>query len=305
MTTQVNQGLLQAKCDYFVDVHLWPLKTTLDPERWLSNFHNGELEHAIHLLNAFMYFSETLVNEMFVAAFQTLSRYFRGYNDSFLASQMRWKDFLATVRFTHVTGEVPNPTDSGFAFARKARQLLNIPEQRIQNPELILKELVNSGPCPVVFVDDFVGSGSQFLSTWNRQISVENGRMVSFSQMSENRGQVFFYCPLICCSHGIEALRTHAPLVRFNPCHTLAPNYSALAADSVLWPPNLLSTAASFLKIASKRAGIPDSNGVKVDDWQGFRRLGLALAFQHSVPDATMPIFYWEQNGWKPLIRRT
>lgn len=52
MNTRVNQELVQAKCDYFVDVQLWPLKATLDPERWLSNFENDELDHAIHLLNS-------------------------------------------------------------------------------------------------------------------------------------------------------------------------------------------------------------------------------------------------------------
>jgi hypothetical protein len=237
--------------------------------------------------------------------FQTLSRFFRSYNDSFLTSQARWRNFLATVGFTHVTGEVPNPTDSGFAFARKARQLLGIPEERIRSPEDTVKELVRTGPWPVVFVDDFVGSGSQFLSTWNRRITVENGREITFSQLSRIRGQEFYYCPLICCSHGIQALRMYAPAVRFNPCHVLSPKHSALVGDSVLWPPQLLSTAFAFVKEASTRAGIPDTDGAKVDDWQGFQKLGLALAFHHSVPDATMPIFYWDQNGWQPLIRKT
>jgi hypothetical protein len=305
MTTQVNQELVQAKCDYFADVGLWPLKTTLHPEQWLHNFQDSELEHAIHLLNAFMYLSDSLVNEMFVAAFQTLSRFFRGYSDSLLASQVGWKDFLATVRFSYVTGEIPNPTDSGFAFARKARQLLGIPEERIQSPEATASELVDTGPWPVVFVDDFVGSGSQFLATWNRSIALSSGRQVTFAQLSRIRNQDFYYCPLICCAHGLQAIRQYAPAVRLNPCHVLSPNYSALVADSVLWPRHLVPTAANFLKVASQRAGIPDSDGANTDDWQGFQKLGLALAFQHAVPDATLPIFYWEQNGWKPLIRRT
>lgn len=304
MNTQVNQELLQAKCDYFVDVQLWPLKTLLHPEQWLLNFDNTELDHAIHLLNAFMYFSETLVNEMFVAAVQTLSRFIRGYNDSLLTSQALWREFLATARFTYVTGEVPNPTDSGFTFARKARQLLGIPEERIRTPEDTAKDLVDSGPWPVVFVDDFVGSGSQFLSTWNRRLPLDNGREVTFSQLSRIRDQAFYYCPLISCSDGIHAIQAYAPEVHLNPCHILKSNYSALATDSVLWPPHLLPSATAFIKNASMRAGIPDTDGLNVNDWQGFRKLGLALAFQHSVPDATLPIFYWEQNGWKPLIRR-
>jgi hypothetical protein len=305
MSTRVNQELLQAKCDHFVDVQLWPLKAQLQPEQWLSNFHEDELDHAIHLLNAFMYFSTALVDNMFVAAFQTLSRFFRGYNDVFLTSQAAWKDFLARVRFTYVTGEIPNPTDSGFAFARRARQLLGIEEVRIQDPESVLKYLFTDGPCPVVFVDDFVGSGSQFVTLWNRPIPAESGAPISFSQLSRIRGQTFYYCPLICCSKGVEAIQANAPTVKLNPCHILPKNYSAVAIDSVVWPATLLPTGAAFLRAASARAKIPDTDGLQVDDWQGFRKLGLTLAFAHSVPDATMPIFYWEKNGWKPLIRRT
>jgi hypothetical protein len=50
---------------------------------------------------------------------------------------------------------------------------------------------------------------------------------------------------------------------------------------------------------------MPDTDGAVVNDWQGFHKLGLALAFQHCVPDATLPLFYWEHNEWHPLIRRT
>jgi hypothetical protein len=59
------------------------------------------------------------------------------------------------------------------------------------------------------------------------------------------------------------------------------------------------------VKAVSARIGIPDSGGAVVNDWQGFHCLGLSLAFYDSVPDATLPIFYWEENGWNPLIKKT
>jgi len=77
-----------------------------------------------------------------------------------------------------------------------------------------------------------------------------------------------------------------------------------LANDSIFWPDPLKHGANEAIKKASLRAGLPDTGGAKVNDWQGFYKLGLALGFYNSVPDATLPIFYWEKNGWKPLIRR-
>ncbi|MGI4789714.1 MAG: phosphoribosyltransferase-like protein [Janthinobacterium lividum] len=71
-----------------------------------------------------------------------------------------------------------------------------------------------------------------------------------------------------------------------------------------MWPDHLRTSALDFLEKVSHRVGIYDTHG-GVNDWQGFNKLGLSLGFEHSVPDATLPIFYWEQNGWKPLLRRT
>ncbi len=37
----------------------------------------------------------------------------------------------------------------------------------------------------------------------------------------------------------------------------------------------------------------------------GYHERGLLLAFEHSVPDATLPIFWSSgKNGWTPLVER-
>jgi len=36
----------------------------------------------------------------------------------------------------------------------------------------------------------------------------------------------------------------------------------------------------------------------------GFHNLGLGVAFEHSVPDATLPVFWHSSDDWKPLRRR-
>jgi hypothetical protein len=51
-----------------VDVQLWPYRNDMDPRRWLANFEEEEMGHAVALLNSFLYFSEQLVDELFVAA---------------------------------------------------------------------------------------------------------------------------------------------------------------------------------------------------------------------------------------------
>lgn len=300
----VKKDFVLAKCKYFVDVHLWGLPENIDPARWLSNFDGPEMDYAVHLLNGFMYFSDRLTNQMFAEAFHGLSNFIRLPGDSFLSIQADWRAFVKSVIITPVTGEVPSITDSGFIFARMARQRLGLDESQILSPEATLECLLRRGPRPVVFVDDFVGSGNQFIDTWERRMELSNSTVMSFETYSSVRGSRFFYCPVVCTQDGCDRLQRECPKVVINPAHVLSPKHSALSPDSFIWPEHLKAGAFNFIERASARAGIPDTGGGE-DDWRGFNMLGLALAFEHSVPDATLPLFYWERNDWKPLVRRT
>ena len=305
-TAEVNQQFVLSKCDYFIDVQLWPLHKSLNSRAWLENFTANEIDYAIHLLNSFIYISDDLINEFFVAAYHEICTHLRTAGDSYLRALESWRNFNDNVIITYVTGETPNVTDSGYAFARKARQILDIPEERILSPDEALRLILDHGPRPVVFVDDFVGSGNQFIETWHRHIKLTPSLVMSFERTSSVvRGCKFFYCPLVCTEIGYGQIKKICSNVALYPAHVLSPKYNALHSDSLVWPNNLRAGAFEFLKIASLRAGIPDTGGADVNDWQGFQKLGLTVGFAHCVPDATLPIFYWEENGWKPLIRKT
>ncbi len=300
---EMTKELVISKCNYFVDAQLWPTKVNLNPERWLSNFLPDEIEHAVQLLNSFMFFSDELTNRMFAASFHLLSNRIRGRGVSYQSAKITWNSFIDNVIVTPVRGEQPNISDSGFSFARKARQQLNLKEEQLMDQEACLRALID-GPRSVMFVDDFVGSGAQFRTTWERKIKLDRNTSVSFQDLAKARGSSFYYCPLVCTEMGYRYLLRYCPEVIISPVHILPSRYSALDPSSFLWPDHLRPSAISFLQKASQRAGIPDNNG-KVDDWRGFRKLGLSIAFAHSIPDATLPILYWSKNGWKPLMRRT
>lgn len=292
---KVNKEFVLQKCDFFVDVQVWPFGK-LHPNEWLANFQPNELEHAVHLLNAFTYFSGRLVEQLFCAAFQELSRIVRKNGDSFLAVQASWRSFVDSLIITRVTGENPSDADSGFHFVRMARDLLHISESRILSPADALIALLREPPKPVVFVDDFVGSGNQFITTWHRKMDVL-GSEINFDVLATSkRGATFFYIPLVCTAKGLKNIEESCRNVSVVPAHFLIDRYSAVSPDSLLWPEHLRIDAGDFLYQASKRAGIPES------EWKGFNDLALALGFEHSVPDATLPIFYWRENGWRPLI---
>lgn len=291
LPTDLTRDYLIGKCEYFAAIGIWPTKVVLDPERWLDNFLEDEVEHALYLLNAFMYFAPNLVDQIFSTSIRTIGR---------SMSKEKWAEFLRNAIVTLVTGEVPRVTDSGHVFARKARDF-GIPEERIISPEEVSDRIQGGFSEAVIFVDDFVGSGNQFLSTWERTYKTAYDSFAMLAQISPAK---FYYCPAFCTQFGLERIEGHCQRVIVSPGVFIPRNYGALDPNSVVWPSHLRSTAEEFLRTTSERAGIPDTGGATPNDWRGFASLGLTIAFEGSVPDATLPIIYWEHNNWRPLMRR-
>lgn len=294
-----NRGSVLAKCSYFVDVQLWPILESLDPERWLTNFEDGEMEYALLLLDSFLYFNQPTMDKLFAAAFGQLSTHGQDADAPYVKKMEHWHRFFDGVVVTRVQGEKPSDADSGFRFQRMARQVLGLAHRQIVSPDKAMAMILGKKAESVIFVDDFVGSGRQFKTTWQRKFKLDGyGAPLSFEDIEPHmRDAQFFFCPLICTDYAQAAIRKICPNLVFSPAHFLSSKYSALADNSRVWPDDLREEGVAFIENASSRAGIGSG-------WKGFHELGLTLAFEHCVPDATLPLFYWNRNGWKPLVER-
>ena len=178
--------------------------------------------------------------------------------------------------------------------------MLGIHQRRILDPAPALSSWSEHPDSPILLVDDFVGSGNQTIVTWRRHYSSASTAPDSFAVAAE-RGANIFYLPLIATTRGLEEIKRKCTGLKVYPAHVLDERYSLTAPNSILWPDPLKPDAVTFLFEASRRAGII---GNCEYGWQGFHNFALPLAFSHSVPDATLPLFFWDQNGWTPLISK-
>jgi hypothetical protein len=283
---------------YYSNVGVWPPPSDMIPVRWLENFTPSEKSHALALLDAFLYFNARFTDQLFASAFHAMSADLVAGVKTYDAKRSAWRQFTEEVLVTRPTGERPSDTDSGYMFARKARQLLGIAEDRILAPEQILETVATSGPRSVVFVDDFAGSGDQFRTTWERKYEIRGGELSFLTAAEAGLLRTIDYCLAVCTEHARVAIADSAPAVRIRPSHLLPLSYGILHSETLLLPPQLVPTAHDFVLTASARAGISPADAF------GYENLGLALAFEHSVPDATLPLFHHEDNGWIPLVRR-
>jgi hypothetical protein len=283
---------------FLSDIRIWDVKLKTAARRWITNFTEEEQDHAAAILETFIFFSDELVDRLFLAAFDVLAAEITEPAHTYANKKTSWQSFLDRVLVTHPTGEMPNVTDSGYAFDRRARQLLGINQAHIMEPEATIAHLISSPGSPVVFVDDFVGSGDQFCKTWHRMYDVSSGSVSFATIASSGRTGPFYYCPLVSTQRGLSVVDANCPSLRIRPTHLLPNEYSANHAASLIWPDALRGHSGHFVEQSSARAGIPPAKR-----W-GYANLALALAFQHGVPDATLPIVWWEDNGWIPLVPR-
>ncbi len=290
-------------CGRLVDFNAWE-QTKIDPEGWLSNFSADERPFALILLSRFTFLADHLVDQLFRSAFQNLSNVLFGEAwPEFDVVRDEWRNFCSRAMITLVQGENPNPSDSGWLFARKARQAVGIDQDQLWEPREVVEALTDGFSGPIVFVDDFVGSGEQFIQTWQRQYGLTSGRIASFKGLVERSRASFFYCNAMTTEYGLKRIGRLVPSVKVSAGNVIPSRYSLADPDSLLWPKMVRSEGIALVKAISHRLGYDSDDGSE-EDWRGFHKLGLAVAFQHSVPDANLPIFFTDRNGWRPLVQR-
>ena len=148
---------------------------------WLNNFTPEKLPHALALLDSFQFFSHDLTSQMFATAFRRLANLVLTPEEKTKNPIEDWNRFRQSLIVTIVTGESPSLTDSGYVFARLARQALGLSENQIVSNEDAIRRRASGNQSPILFVDDFVGSGSQFEQTWEREHTVNRrGAVLDF-----------------------------------------------------------------------------------------------------------------------------
>lgn len=204
---------------------------------------------------------------------------------------------LNSAFFTPVKGERPNPTDSGYLLCRKARQLLGVPENRIVDTSDALSHAYDGRP--IIFLDDFVGSGDQFLTTWTRDM---NGR--SFQGAHSITGFTAIYITLVTTELGLNAIRSNAPQVAVCAAHVLDKKSTVFGIEA---EPEVITNIESILTKYSARLTPKEDYMTATTQYRtyGYKKVGLMFGFEHSIPDATLPIFWSPGTGnWEPLIER-
>lgn len=283
---------------YFRDTQLWPLSDNLNYEQWLANFCDDELEIAQRILDFFIYIPDSIINQMLSTVIGKCGYYFKRQRGAWTNN-----DYQNNCWYSFVPGEEQKPTDSGYVFNRKLRDKLEIPEKRIISFSDLLLILSQSTNQNVILVDDFVGSGHQTYVAWKLNKQDSNQTLEIISRTNNHK---IVYAPLIVNHMGYNTISSDCKGLGLTFIHLLDTQYSLFDQNCLCWEGdiNIYHKAVDLMLNKSKMLGIPFTNGRCVTDVRGYKEQGLALAFEHGMPDACPPIFYWETENWKPLIKK-
>lgn len=277
-------------CDSYLDMQVWPIDPQINAALWLDNFTEDELPYAEQLLASFLVFNEKMAKALLKSAFQKACR--DAIKDGVVKDG---NDFLQSTVFSTIDIEDVNMTSSGYNVCRTARHCLNIGDEKFFNKNNCLNQLSSGTAKIVVFLDDFIGSGLQFTNSWT-DTEMVNGRLISYASVCTAKTIKAYYLPILATTYGLSEIFKICSDIEIYPGNLLDETYSAISEKSFIWSEELKAGAYDFLLNASSRAGITD--------WKGWNNLALTISLCNSMPDATLPLFYWNKNGWNPLMNR-
>lgn len=285
------------KCEDLKKANLWLREPKLRPVRWLNNFDDADKATAAFLLDKFVFYNEELTNILLCSSYSSLADGLPKGPQSIYPGDIF--NSIQNACFTPVRGEEPRPTDSGNLFCRKARQLLRIPEENMLEPEDAIQHALAGNS--VIFLDDFIGSGDQFLETWRRSYSSVNGE--SFKSIRQKSSFDAIYIALIATDYGLSRIHRYAPEIMVSISHLLGHESTVFGLNA---PPEKKIKINNLLeKYWSRLEPIEDyMRNNKEYLKHGYKSRGLLFGFEHSIPDATLPIFWSAGPDWEPLIER-
>lgn len=283
---------------YLSAIGQWPrIPARSNPMQWLAQFGDEEQNLATALLDNLIFFSAEQTTKLFATLVHSLSAEVCDREAPYEDARQQWIGFLDSCVVTFPTGERPGPTDSGHLFARLARYVLGFPEERILQPDRLINHHWSNPDAGVLFVDDFAGSGDQFLATWNRQRNAPDRSLTSIAEQFSSSDRVY-YLPVVATSTSFDRIAAAAPSVNLRTAHLLGNEYSLIDPTSAMCPPEFIDEYRDSLIEIAERAGFTGSA-------LGYGDLALTIAFEHGVPDATIPAIHEMTATWEPLMRRS
>lgn len=152
-------------------------------------------------------------------------------------------------------------------------------------------------PEAIILVDDFIGSGQQFITGFSKNFGLEE----------RLKTQIVIYCPLVAYEVGIKEIQTKFPKLILLPVETIYKESSIFSGNKDdFFKNDTINTIESVKKhLVSMQYKYASS---RMPSWLGFDDASLPLAFEWGCPNQTPSILWMHETpkveSWKKLFSR-
>ncbi|MBQ0832839.1 hypothetical protein [Marinobacter sp.] len=283
------------KTSLLISLGIWEGIDELNLNRWLQNFQTDREKYlGACMLDAFTYRSPKMCHSMMRNILMDLvPNYCKRNSIIDIQSIQHWRNLVDSgvqaVRFVPVNindGKIK----SSAVVAREFIHANDIPQHFIQQPS-VLGRAIDNGTKLVVFIDDFAGSGFQFLK-FLRQNPIDN---------YQDKAK-FLYAPLCAHQDAIDRIEKETGQVRVIPIDTLTDQHNFFYSceegffrgDKTNSPENARSFYEELFTQCSNKKYL-----------FGMNNQSLTYSFFFSTPNNNIKALYHnELNVWKRLIFR-
>lgn len=264
---------------------------------WMGNFTTDEERYfAACILDNLIYRSHdqtiALIEQLLQRIIPDLSRLFPtplGYlGDAF--EDLKNKHSDPGIRIVASVKQRDPLTKSANEISRFMKRRLSIREEWMIKP-WDLRDNIKQGINTFFFIDDFLGTGSQFEELLNEE-NLDNSLLKSV---------YVAYVPLVAHEQGIRRLKTRFPNLHVKSVELLDDVYGVFHPQSPCFNDKVNTPELArefYLNLLSRKKLSVYSTAL------GFGQLALTYAFEHAAPDNCLPILWWDDNGWNRLFER-
>lgn len=285
-----------SRCRDLIGYQLWSGLQRPRLDAWINNFRTDEERYfAARVLDALIYRSDdqtlALMRQLFSRVVPDYARIHKLPGSlQRIYTSLREAHIDPRVRLVPVIPPGSPPTKSGPVIARHLKRALRFSEQWIIHPDRVASEFGNADA--FVFIDDFLGTGEQF-----------SGFLSATGLDAHVSTSTFVYACLAGHSEGIGMLQGSFPQLHISTVECLDDSHAIFHPKAGSFPDEVNSAESArdfYYQLLADR-------GIHIvgPDRRGFGHLEVVYAFEHSVPDNSLPILWWDGSPqWRRLFDR-
>jgi len=283
------------RCRNLIAYNIWSGLPRHRLDAWIANFRSEEEKYfAARILDSLIYRSSfqtfALIRQLFQRTIPDLQR--KNNLSRHLSTVYMDLKHSKEVGIRIVPAMPPDEAKikSAAVIGRHIKRQLEFRKEWFDDAQNV-PDLISQG-YSIIFVDDLLGTGTQFMD-FVEDLGLEK---------AVNSGKCI-YTPLVGHVNGLKNVRAEYPNLNVDAVEILDDSHAIFHPDSGIFPDdaNSAEAARDFYHELLANRGIP----LQGPDRRGFGQFELTYAFEHAVPDNSLPILWWDDTtDWQPLFNR-